>query len=236
MNFIEELTKEALGDKYLTSLVTKLEKSYGNFLFTNDYLSIDDKEFYDLMRFTDILSRSNNSKAKNLVLKIIALCNELPNIKENPDFKIFASSALIKMGNFPSLNIVNPEGEMNDEIIVDKVLKEVFQVSPKKGYIFTDAQYKLFENLKDSNHYSFSGSTSFGKSFVIESFIKHIIDTKNSSENIAIIVPTKALIHQVTLKLKNELGNDSYEIISYPQIPLLYKNISVISLFLLQKG
>ena len=112
---------------------------------------------------------------------------------------------------------------MNDEIIVDKVIKEVFQESPKEGYIFTDAQYKLFENLKDSNHYSFSGSTSFGKSFVIESFIKYIIDTKNSSENMAIVVPTKALIHQVTLKLKNELGNDSYEIISYPQIPLLYK-------------
>ena len=224
MNFIEELTEEALCDGYLIYLITKIEKSYGEFLFNSICSSsIDDKEFYDLMRFTDILSRSNNSKAKNLVLKIIALCNELPNIKENPDFKTFASSALIKMGNFPSLNIVNPEGEMNDEIIVDKVIKEVFQESPKEGYIFTDAQYKLFENLKDSNHYSFSGSTSFGKSFVIESFIKYIIDTKNSSENMAIVVPTKALIHQVTLKLKNELGNDSYEIISYPQIPLLYK-------------
>ena len=168
MNFIEELTEEALCDEYLIYLITKIEKSYGEFLFNSICSSsIDEKEFYDLMRFTDILSRSNNSKAKNLVLKIIALCNELPNIKENPDFKTFASSALIKMGNFPSLNIVNPEGEMNDEIIVDKVIKEVFQESPKEGYIFTDAQYKLFENLKDSNHYSFSGSTSFGKSFVL---------------------------------------------------------------------
>lgn len=223
MSFIEELTEEALSDEYLTSLITKLEKGYGNFLFNNDYLSIDDKEFYDLMRFTDILSRSNNTKAKNVVLKVLALCIELPNIKEIPDFKVFASSALLKMGNFPSLNLVNPDGELNDEIVIDKIIKEVFQESPKKGYFFTDAQYKLFENLKDSNHFSFSGSTSFGKSFVIESFIKYIIDTKNSSENIAIIVPTKALINQTVLKLKNELRNESYEIVSYPKIPLLYK-------------
>lgn len=223
MNFIEELTEEALRDEYLTSLVTKIEKSYGRFLFNGNYIRLDNKEFYDLMRFTDILSRSNNTKAKNLVLRILALCSEHPNIKENQDFKIFASSALVKMGNFPSLNIVNPDGELNSEIVIDKVVKEVFQESPKEGYFFTDAQYKLFENLKDSNHFSFSGSTSFGKSFVIESFIKYIIDTKNSSENIAIIVPTKALINQNVLKLKDELNNDKYEIIAYPKIPLLYK-------------
>ena len=35
MNFIEELTEEALCDEYLISLITKIEKSYGDFLFNS---------------------------------------------------------------------------------------------------------------------------------------------------------------------------------------------------------
>ena len=33
MNFIEELTEEALCDGYLIYLITKIEKSYGEFLY-----------------------------------------------------------------------------------------------------------------------------------------------------------------------------------------------------------
>jgi len=97
------------------------------------------------------------------------------------------------------------------------------QRAPNSQYVFTDAQYNLFEKMKDSNHYSFSGSTSFGKSFIFESFINYIIDERNASDNIAILVPTRALINQVSLKLKAEIQNENYKIISHPKIPLLYR-------------
>src|SRR5699024_2710652 len=109
-----------------------------------------------------------------------------------------------KLGNFPSLNIINAKNEAieDEEIKIDEILKSTMQRAPNSQYVFTDAQYNLFEKMKDSNHYSFSGSTSFGKSFIFESFINYIIDERNASDNIAILVPTRALINQVSLKLK----------------------------------
>src|SRR5690606_3260249 len=89
---------------------------------------------------------------------------------------------------------------------------------------FTDAQYKVFEELKDSNHFSFSGPTSFGKSFIIESFIKYLIKERNASDNIVILVPTRALINQVKNKLKKEILDRKYKILSHPTVPMLYKS------------
>ena len=44
-------------------------------------------------------------------------------------------------------------------------LIEVYQKVPGTEKIFTDAQYRLFEAIKDSNHFKFfQGPTSFGKS------------------------------------------------------------------------
>src|SRR5699024_1474625 len=111
----------------------------------------------------------------------------------------------------------------DEEIKIDEILKSTMQRAPNSQYVFTDAQYNLFEKMKDSNHYSFSGSTSFGKSFIFESFINYIIDERNARDNIAILVPTRALINQVSLKLKAEIQNENYKIISHPKIPLLYR-------------
>ena len=46
-----------------------------------------------------------------------------------------------------------------------------------------------------------------GKSFVINEYIKHIV-FGNAKKNIVLIVPTRALISQSTLKLKNELRDE----------------------------
>ncbi|MFG5501840.1 hypothetical protein ACFJYO_15725, partial [Enterococcus faecalis] len=91
------------------------------------------------------------------------------------NFKLFSSNVLMKLGNFPSLELIgNIEEISNEEIVKDKILKSVMQKAPelnldendscmqKDSLTFTDAQYSIFESLKNSNHYSFSGSTSFG--------------------------------------------------------------------------
>lgn len=46
-----------------------------------------------------------------------------------------------------------------------------------------------------------------GKSFVINEYIKHIVINEDCKK-IVLMVPTRALISQNTLKLKNELRNE----------------------------
>ena len=95
---------------------------------------------------------------------------------------------------------------------------------PFNDLVFTDSQYKLFEAMKDSNHYSFSGPTSFGKSFIMDAFIQYIITERHGIDNIVILVPTRALINQVTARLKKTITNKNYKVLAHPVVPMIYRN------------
>ncbi|MDT0160675.1 DEAD/DEAH box helicase [Bacillus sp. AG4(2022)] len=224
MSFIKELAKKAINDQYLKSLIFKLEYMYGDYFASNTVNNpLNEKEYTDLLRFSDILCRSNITEAKNLAYKIISLLYNF--YSEDKFFKMQAATVLVKLGNFPSLELTVNDEEFNlDEVKAESIVKQLYQVAPESQFVFTDAQYKVFEELKDSNHFSFSGPTSFGKSFIIESFIKYLIKERNASDNIVILVPTRALINQVKNKLKKEISNRKYKILSHPTVPMLFKN------------
>lgn len=225
MNFIEKLAKKTDNDEYFCNIYNKLEIKYSNKIIkgtVNEELTT--KEFHDLLRYADILCRSEESTYRQKAYKIISLLNEFYN--DNIEFKTFAETILIKLGNFPARKIINSDEQyiyINPEIKLDKAIKETYHTTPDNKYTFTDKQYELFEKLKNSNHYSFSGPTSFGKSFIIEEFIKYIISERNGIDNIAILVPTRALISQTREQLKCNIDNPNYKIIEYPDIPYMYK-------------
>ena len=80
MSFIQELANSALKDDYLQKLIEKAEHIYGlNFLkkSSDDFLS--DKEYLDVMRFADILSRDIIVKEETLHIKLLVFC--IPFIK-----------------------------------------------------------------------------------------------------------------------------------------------------------
>lgn len=233
MNLIEKLAKKTNDDDYFKYLYNKLEDKYFNKILLGEKIErLSKKEFYDLLRYADILCRSENSLYRQKAYKIISLLNEFYN--DNIEFKTYAEAILIKLGNFPARNLINNEEEIytNPEIKLEKIVKETYQATPDEKCIFTDKQYELFEKLKNSNHYSFSGPTSFGKSFIIEEFIKYIIKERNGIDNIAILVPTRALISQTREQLKKNIkNNNNYKIIEYPEIPYMYSGSKYIFIF-----
>lgn len=224
MYFIDELAEQALSDQYLIKLISKMEKNYGMKVFNSKVsVFIEDKDCNDLLRFADILSRASGYRARNLALKIVGLLQEFEGIKENEYYNLLLTSVLVKLGNFPSMKLIG-EGSYNSaDIMQEKIIKEVMQKAPGSDFVFTDTQYKVFEKMKKSNHYSFSGPTSFGKSFIFESFMRYIIKERNGVDNIAILVPTRALVNQVSKRLKLEYTGTKYKIISHPKVPILYE-------------
>lgn len=224
MNLLNRLVERSLDDPYLRNLTTKLEYAYANSFAGNNYSEflLTEKEYYDCLRFADILCHSKNYEARNISYKLISLL--FPFYSSDIFFKTHAANVLTKLGNFPSLHIATENTEIEaDEIAIDQIIKQSFQQAPDSEHTFTDSQYKVFEKMKDSNHFSFSGPTSFGKSFIFESFIKYLIDKRNGADNIALLVPTKALITQVSNQLKRVISHPKYKIISHPVVPSLYK-------------
>lgn len=205
---IERLANDVLQDEYFIKLNNKAAKLLANNLFSENGRSIKltEKELNDTLRFADILSNSKNPKARNKAYQLITLLNE--DYKTNPYYQTFSHSVLAKLGNFPGIEFLkneNNSSELPFERELEKKVKEFIQAVPDtEDLIFTDSQFELYKKISGSKHFSFSGPTSMGKSFIIKSFIRKVVGNK-PPENIVIMVPTRALINQFSLDLNKEL-------------------------------
>jgi superfamily II DNA/RNA helicase len=205
---IERLANDVLQDEYFIKLNNKAAKLLANNLFSENGRSIKltDKELHDTLRFADILSNSKNPKARNKAYQLITLLNE--DYKANPYYQTFSHSVLAKLGNFPGIDFLkneNNSSELPFDRELEKKVKEFIQAVPDtEDLIFTDSQFELYKKISGSKHFSFSGPTSMGKSFIIKSFIRKVVGNK-PPENIVIMVPTRALINQFSIDLNKEL-------------------------------
>ncbi|TMI63713.1 MAG: DEAD/DEAH box helicase [Bacteroidetes bacterium] len=206
---IERLSNEVLADQYFNQLFLKANKLLAGMIFKENgstpYLS--PKELNDILRFSDILSNSKSSIPRNKAYTIITLLN--PAYSTDPYYKTFSHSVLAKLGNFPGIDYLKNKNDNNAvlpyERAVEKTVKEFIQAVPDtSNLIFTDSQFELYQRISESKFFSFSGPTSMGKSFIIKSFIRKAI-SNSPPENIAILVPTRALISQFSLDLNREL-------------------------------
>ncbi len=71
--------------------------------------------------------------------------------------------------------------------------------------LLTDFQLDVWHELQRRQHISVSAPTSAGKSFVIQAFLKELIQTSDSVLDIVYVVPSRSLIHEVQGNLATEL-------------------------------
>ncbi|MEP5601055.1 MAG: DEAD/DEAH box helicase [Algibacter sp.] len=168
---------------------------------------LTNKELTDALRFSDILSNSKNSEARNKAYQIITYLNH--KFKNDEIYRTVSKAVYSKLGNFPAINYLT---NYNENIAtlpffrsIEVEAKKIIQKVPdSENFVFTDSQFELYSQLSNTLEYSFSGPTSMGKSFIIKAFIKKVM--RNSPpENLVILVPTRALINQFTLDLKDEI-------------------------------
>ncbi|WP_144517761.1 DEAD/DEAH box helicase [Bacillus sp. FDAARGOS_235] len=200
----DRLSADIFEDSYFQELFLKLSK-YNAYEILGENITdvISEKELKHLLRFSDILSNASDPKFRNMSYKIVSLLNQ--SFCENPIYKTYSTAILSKIGNFPAMNYLDYKVELPFERRLDVGVKKKRQrVEGMNDTYFTDAQFNLFSEMKESNFYSFSGPTSMGKSFIIKCFIKDTI-SKEKKGNIVIVVPTRALIDQFSLELKKEL-------------------------------
>lgn len=215
----EEIYRDIDDNEYLHEL-------YSNILYNYSLTVLGKNEppkeicLEDALRFADILSKSaymdNSEKHKSWAQEIIALLGELyPNEQIVKDY---AASVLTSIGNFRGLQLVSsnlPQKSFLEELFSSFEM-EYLSIPHQENKYFFHSQREIYEHLDDET-FSYSGPTSMGKSLLMRMFIKDKILAGNGG-NFAILVPTKALISEISSSIIQDLntllGEKNYKVVN----------------------
>lgn len=218
---IDKIIIKAEQSAYFNELFDKLEKlNYYSFLKSakkEEYI-FSDKELNDILRFADIFASSSESKYKNYANRIVSNLQDF--YCNNDMFNSYAVSIFTKMGLFPSIEILN---KSKREILIPQDIefletyKKQIQYDKELDIYYTDKQFEVVKEIQKKNNFSLSAPTSFGKTMIISNFINKVIKTKRNC-NICILVPTNALLKEISTNMKTRYESDQVKVIIYPEI------------------
>lgn len=197
-------------NEYLREIYDALLHNYFLRLFHID--TIAPKEMYteDALRFADLLSKSVQvplyEMHRSLAQEIVTLLNQLtPGDKE---IEYVMGSVLASTNNYLGLQHSTPDFQEAGllERLSEETIKEYLRIPSEQDKYFLSSQKEVFDHMVGDSFFSYSGPTSMGKSFVMRTFIREQIK-KESKCNFAVIIPTKALINEVSKELSDNLGS-----------------------------
>lgn len=175
----------------------------------------------DALRFADILSKSSGTndseKHKTWAQEIVALLNSLyPN---DAKIKAYATSILANIGNYRGLQLIRSKYKSTSFLdeLYSKFDLEYLSIPYQDGKYFFHSQKQIYDHLNDTS-FSYSGPTSMGKSLLMRMFIKEKI-LGGFKGNFAILVPTKALISEISSNIiqkdmQDELAKQNYKVVT----------------------
>ena len=208
MNFGNVIYEDIDENEYLNELYENLLFNYSiKLLQTDDEMKEVNLE--DLLIFADILSKSNHptnaEKHKVWGQEIASIAKYV--YSNNSIVDCYLNSILSSNGNYRGLDLMGfdtfSDGFLGD--IYNQYSKKLLEIPADPTKHFFKSQKRIYDHLEDGS-FSFSGPTSMGKSFIMRMFIKEKL-LSNCKNNFAIIVPSKALINEISSNLINELQN-----------------------------
>ncbi|MBP3432088.1 MAG: DEAD/DEAH box helicase [Clostridia bacterium] len=239
---------EAERSSYFHEIYNKLTFQFGCSIFNikNETIALTTEEIRDLLKFANVFSKSNVTKKisyhRNLSQEIVSMLDKIKlNYDESTQEEI---NCYAKIVHNSVSNYIASEKDPNSSLVVNDfyyniasdIKKQLNRIPNTNGLYFFDDQKLAIDSMQDNQYYSFSAPTSMGKTFIIKNFIKlNLLQETSHNKNIAIILPTKALINEVEEDLLNELESfiksNNYMIISIPAQLQLFRDKNKILLF-----
>jgi len=210
-----EKLESIYSNKILNSVI---EKEVINLLnqkiSTISQVKIDSFEIRKAVWLASILAESNNEKHLKKVqdLAILLFLNNQNNI----EILKIAYILFSRIGNLTAtrhLQKLSNTGEFysfnEDVILIQELINKRLENSiliNNKPYLLTDFQKNLYETISEEKYVSISAPTSSGKSFILKICIEEELKN-NKSYCVFYIVPSRALINQVTEELRENIQN-----------------------------
>ena len=216
----EEIYREIDKNEYLHELYDAILNNYSVKLLNLPHEDMVSINVDDALRFADILSKSagvpDSEKHKAWAQEIVALLGSL--YPGDPKIEHYTASVLSTIGNYRGLQLVKTAHQSDSflESLFAGFDMDYLSVPYQQDKYFFHSQKAIYDRLDDPT-FSYSGPTSMGKSLLMRMFIKDRI-VSGKEENFAIIVPTKALISEITSSiiqdLKTLLEEKNYKVVN----------------------
>ena len=197
-------------NEYLNEIYDSILFNYTAGLFKLD-VARKDIDLAHALRFSDILSKSvdveRGDKHRIWAQEIVALLMAItaPNSEGSGMIQQYLGSVLYSSGNYQGLSIKAKNYQSIDPLdrLYNGYKREYFHVPASPDKYFMQSQKAVYDHFNDE-YFSYSGPTSMGKSFVMQMFIKEQVQSGKKG-NFCILVPSKALINEVTHDISEEL-------------------------------
>lgn len=167
--------------------------------------------FYKCSEINDYLIDGDEPKARDLLIQLLDYVG-----RNNIQYFLLLNSLIREVGLYPYMDVNSSEWE---DAFVYNLFKADIGLNEEK--VLHREQFRLLSSLLAGKNIAVSAPTSFGKSFVIDAFIK-----LRKPRNVAIIVPTIALTDETRRRIYKKFANE-YNIITTTDIPLAERNIFI---------
>ncbi|MCF6237068.1 MAG: DEAD/DEAH box helicase [Gammaproteobacteria bacterium] len=201
----------------------------------NEIKRLSDNDVQRLVGYASLLSVSDEYFDKSRSYEIIT---RLIEIKKTSDILLLKASDMLlsRLGNFPGRKLLR-ERYLKGDLIgspigvsLEKIAREA-ENTVEQGFgdneLLTDFQYLLYHAMTEGKFVSVSAPTSAGKSYVLNLALRKRI-MSGDKESIIYIVPTRALISEVTQRIRESLRkvNLNGVVIRTAPFPITKENVS----------
>lgn len=207
VTFGEHLFSKIDDNAYLQKLYNNILFNYSKRLFQLHDLEDRPVNIDDALTFADILSKSYGTSLSDMhkirAQEMVALLYAM--YPDDERIKYCLGSVLVNTGNFLGMNRLTPKFE-NASVLENAFMyynMNYLRIPTEEKDRFFPAQKEIYDNL-DRPYFSYSAPTSMGKTFIMRIFIKHQI-MNGIKKNFALLIPTKALINEITGELIEDL-------------------------------
>lgn len=222
MKLLSESAKKAILDLYRESTLALLERS-GR---AKPALLMQEQSVVKLLSIASLLSLSDSDDERSLAYEIVSRLLEAT--PSNTSTLSAADVILSRIGNFPGrallrerfTNGIEPRASLS--LSLERISRQV-ENAISESALLTDFQYKLYNSLKDDLSLSISAPTSAGKSFVLSLDLRRRLSLP-TEKCIVYIVPTRALVAEVSTRVRNSLREDELKDVVVRSAPIPPEN------------
>ncbi len=220
INLGDALFADINENPYLNELYGNILYNYSVGLFGMSGARKKTVNIMDALGFADILSKSTDpqegDKHRLMSQEIVALLKTME--PDNDIINYYLGSVLLNTGNFLGMAKKTPNHRPQTILhrLYTEFIKDYMRIPAEPENQFFRTQKLVYDRLNDP-YFSYSGPTSMGKSYIMRMFIKkQIMD--GTKANFALLVPTKALINEVSGSiihdLKGLLAEHNYRLVT----------------------
>lgn len=216
---IDELSKKIWGHSKFHAEVGVLRESLlrHRYIGASKEMALSEEAMVRLIKSATTLSASANREHRQIAYQIATSAAEVAG--NFPGTKYALLLVLSRIGNFPALSYAKRRFEVLETGLPVRTFAETSSRIEAntvrladRDVALTDFQFELWKHLDAGTNVGVSAPTSAGKSFILQTYAQKLF-IEGRASNIAFVVPTRALINQVSDEVStwlssSELGID----------------------------